>query len=316
VNQVRIETKNNVAPSATGVDIGVFVDNDKPLTGVTFAFEVRSYSGGAYMASGSFTRAMTATGRMLNSPLGNENNPGNPDGWPAASVTNRSFASLTATTSGCNRAFFQHDGSQQWTTATAQPDFVSPDAFMLATVSQGDPGIGEAIEMPAGSDGTTPSYHIVCNVGAAQGIFVIDTTCVAPAVHLAFVWNDAGTATTLTPEFVPGYVGVGVVAGVKDVETGGQVPTSYSLDQNYPNPFNAGTNIQFTTIADGRVTLDVYNVLGQKVRNLVDQQMSSGTHEADWDGRDGNGNVLSTGVYFYRIQARGFTSTRKMVMIK
>jgi len=94
------------------------------------------------------------------------------------------------------------------------------------------------------------------------------------------------------------------------------IPTSYSLDQNYPNPFNAGTVISFALPEASRVKVTVFNVLGQTVKVLADQDMTAGVQRVAWDGRDDNGNSASSGVYFYRIAANSFTDTKKMTLIK
>ncbi len=94
------------------------------------------------------------------------------------------------------------------------------------------------------------------------------------------------------------------------------IPTSYALDQNYPNPFNAGTVISFALPEASRVKVTVFNVLGQTMKVLADQEMAAGVQRVSWDGRDDNGNSASSGVYFYRIAANSFTDTKKMTLIK
>jgi len=101
----------------------------------------------------------------------------------------------------------------------------------------------------------------------------------------------------------------------------GQLPASYALLQNYPNPFNAGTVIRFNVPqGDGglvNVKLTIFNVLGQSVRTLVDdEQYAPGSWERAWDGNGDNGNQVASGVYFYRIQAGTFADTRKMTLLK
>ena len=94
------------------------------------------------------------------------------------------------------------------------------------------------------------------------------------------------------------------------------IPESYALDQNYPNPFNAGTVISFALPTASHVKVTVFNVLGQTVRVLADDQLEAGIHRLSWDGRDANSNSASSGVYFYRIVANDFVSTKKMTLIK
>jgi hypothetical protein len=90
----------------------------------------------------------------------------------------------------------------------------------------------------------------------------------------------------------------------------------FSLDQNYPNPFNPSTQIQFKIPENGWVNLDIYNVLGQKVRQLLSDHLEKGLHRITWDGKDDRGEALANGVYFYRLQTSGIIETKKMILIK
>jgi hypothetical protein len=94
------------------------------------------------------------------------------------------------------------------------------------------------------------------------------------------------------------------------------VPKTFALDQNYPNPFNPTTEIRYTLPKASNVKLSVYDIMGRLVRTLVDQNMDAGAHRMMWNGRDNNGQTVSSGVYFYHIQADGFMATKKMVMMK
>jgi hypothetical protein len=93
-------------------------------------------------------------------------------------------------------------------------------------------------------------------------------------------------------------------------------PKTFSLAQNVPNPFNPATQIAFETPADGPVNLTVYNLLGQRVRVLVDERRVAGRYVATWDGRDELGRPAATGLYLYRLTAPGFTETRKMMLLR
>jgi hypothetical protein len=85
---------------------------------------------------------------------------------------------------------------------------------------------------------------------------------------------------------------------------------------NYPNPFNPTTTISYNLPQSGHVTLDVYNIAGQKVRSLIDQHQDAGTQTVVWDGQDENSNSVASGIYFYRISTEEFSATRKMVLLK
>jgi len=90
----------------------------------------------------------------------------------------------------------------------------------------------------------------------------------------------------------------------------------YHLSQCYPNPFNPATTIRYTLPRRADVTLAVFNALGQKIATLVDGSRSAGSHQAVWDGTNANGDEVSAGVYFYRLEADDFTASRKMVLLK
>jgi hypothetical protein len=98
--------------------------------------------------------------------------------------------------------------------------------------------------------------------------------------------------------------------------SGATEPGGTSLNANVPNPFNPTTTISFELAASAQVSLRVYSVSGAFVRTLVEREMSADQHQVVWDGRDENGAPVSSGVYFYRLTAGGFSQTRKMLMIK
>ncbi|HYW68657.1 MAG TPA: FlgD immunoglobulin-like domain containing protein, partial [bacterium] len=87
--------------------------------------------------------------------------------------------------------------------------------------------------------------------------------------------------------------------------------------ENCPNPFNPVTRIAYDVpVPGGRVELAVYGVSGALVRRLLDEVTRPGRHVALWDGTDGAGRQVSSGIYFYRLTAPGFTEQRKMVLLK
>ena len=95
-----------------------------------------------------------------------------------------------------------------------------------------------------------------------------------------------------------------------------QQPESYSLSQNYPNPFNPITEINYALPKDGNIKLTVHNTLGQKVVTLVDERQTAGYRLVCWDSKSQSGNEVSSGIYFYRLQAGDFVQTRKMILLR
>ena len=105
---------------------------------------------------------------------------------------------------------------------------------------------------------------------------------------------------------------------IRDTFNGaGLMPTSFELAQNIPNPFNPATTIQYGLSGEERVTLAVYDILGQEIVTLVDaEQQAAGHHVAVWDGRDRAGQSVGSGIYIYRLRAGSFTAVRKMILVR
>ena len=108
-----------------------------------------------------------------------------------------------------------------------------------------------------------------------------------------------------SPEFEP------VTVALSGLYSGPEVPDVFALNQNYPNPFNPSTEISFDLPTASHVELTVFNILGQKVETLVDSEREAGSYTVTWDA-----SPYSSGVYFYRISAKDFTETKKMLMLK
>ncbi len=109
------------------------------------------------------------------------------------------------------------------------------------------------------------------------------------------------------------YTAVSILTGV---ENSGGVPTEFALGQNYPNPFNPTTEITFAIPKQTNVKVVVYNLAGAEIATLVNQSMSAGNYRAMWNGRTDDGRTVASGVYFYHLQAEGFTATKKMTLLK
>ncbi len=100
------------------------------------------------------------------------------------------------------------------------------------------------------------------------------------------------------------------------IHDGSAPSVSIGLAQNYPNPFNPETNIEFSLLNKGNVELSVYNIRGQKVKTLVNEAYSAGTHKVVWNGKDDQDKSVSSGIYFYRLESDGKKLTRKMLLLK
>lgn len=99
-------------------------------------------------------------------------------------------------------------------------------------------------------------------------------------------------------------IGFALLAGAPRLEAQTEAQPAIRLEQNFPNPFTPGVSPTIFTYhleADSRVTLSVYNLIGQEVVRLVDRAEDRGTHRVAWDGSDGNGNFVPAGFYFYKL---------------
>ena len=94
------------------------------------------------------------------------------------------------------------------------------------------------------------------------------------------------------------------------------IPQTFSLAQNYPNPFNPTTTIEYALPSDAQVEICIYNILGRKVKVLVDERQLAGYKKVTWDGKNEKGHDVASGVYFCKIKAGDFTQVKKMVLLK
>ena len=116
-------------------------------------------------------------------------------------------------------------------------------------------------------------------------------------------------------------VGIGITGIVKASLTPNQIPEMTQILQNYPNPFNPETWIPFKLAQDSIVTARIYDVTGKKIRIIELGHIAAGNYVESskaiyWDGRTENGEQVSSGTYFYQIEAGDYTETRKMVILK
>ncbi|MEJ2634026.1 MAG: T9SS type A sorting domain-containing protein, partial [Calditrichia bacterium] len=90
----------------------------------------------------------------------------------------------------------------------------------------------------------------------------------------------------------------------------------YMLENNYPNPFNPTTTIGYALPRAGQTTLIIYNLLGQKVRTLINSNHEAGKFQITWNGLDDNGRSVGSGVYLYRLKSGNFAQVKRMLLLK
>ena len=119
----------------------------------------------------------------------------------------------------------------------------------------------------------------------------------------------------VTTSFSPFGIGIPSFVGIAD-DADDTRPAAFQLHQNYPNPFNPYTTVEFTLSSPAPVVIEIYDILGQRVRTLVDCAMPAGNHRVVWDGRGAEAHSVASGVYFYRFRAGPVTETRRMLLLK
>jgi hypothetical protein len=161
-------------------------------------------------------------------------------------------------------------------------------------------------------------YAVTGSATSEGSLYAVDTLTAAPTL-LGATGIDGITAIAIRSDTLV----------VSVAEAGSStLPESYGLDQNYPNPFNPETRITYALPVRSQVRLTVYNMLGQQVARLADELQGAGRHQAVWNGRTSSGNVASSGVYIYRLEASPleakpdgemlevFVESRRMILLK
>ena len=105
------------------------------------------------------------------------------------------------------------------------------------------------------------------------------------------------------------------LSSVKDPRDAASLIRAIHLFQNQPNPFSPETRIGFELPRTGQVELTIYDVQGRLIHTLVDQELGPGAHEVRWDGRDQDGQKVSSGVYFYNLLGPGIEESRRMILL-
>ena len=194
------------------------------------------------------------------------------------------YQSLSATT----------NGGTNWSALT------SPVTYYGAGVC------GTATKWWATTQNTTPDVYYSSNNGANWTTQYTAPTAGGVFRHLSMARNGN---TIWGCRSLGGISKYGTSTGITPIGT--VTPVDYTLSQNYPNPFNPTTKINFAIPKSGMVTLKVYNVLGKEVATLVNQNMTAGTYNYEF-----NASNLSSGIYFYKLDVNGFSQVKKMSLVK
>jgi len=146
----------------------------------------------------------------------------------------------------------------------------------------------------------------------ADQTVTIDTATVF-GIRPPALFTDTTGSASWAPQVVSGTLTIGGGGTDEDIPV---VPSINSLSQNYPNPFNPTTTIKFSLEKSGQVNISVFNILGQKIKTLINEIRPAGENETYWDGKDSNGSEVASGVYFYRVRSSALDQTRKMILMR
>jgi hypothetical protein len=141
--------------------------------------------------------------------------------------------------------------------------------------------------------------------GNGTAHFSVSCAAVRPGrFYTATATDEDGNTSEFSPCFAP------VITAT------GEMPSRFALHGNVPNPFNPSTVIAYEIGAPGRVDIVIFDANGRRIRTLVSENRNTGSWTTQWDGRDESGQVVASGIYFCKMNAQGFESTQKMVLLK
>ncbi len=204
-----------------------------------------------------------------------------------------------------------------------QADNFDPTISLAATQSY---GTADSVQIDLWGASSDPEYpdslltfgytadndSLLVTIDTAAGTMTLKSDLAySGTIELIVTVSDPGSASssdTVTVTIDP-YVSV-------DDETEATLPNQFTLEQNYPNPFNPVTTIEYSVPSRSNVTIEIFDILGRKIKTLVDESRAAGEYQITWDGNNTNGQKVSTGIYFYRFQANDHVATRKMILLK
>ena len=204
---------------------------------------------------------------------------------------------------------YSPSGVQQWVQRYTSSGNDHDEAFAIAVDGAGSVYVtGQAAVST--SDYVTIKYN---STGVQQWFAVYNNGTTDGAVDMELDANNNLLVTGFSIGTGTSYDYVTIkysqLVGIEPVS--GEIPNEFSLYQNYPNPFNPVTNIEFSIPKSSPVKITVYNSTGKEIETIVNGELSAGTYNVDW-----NASKYSSGIYFYKIIAGGFSETKKMILVK
>jgi len=167
-------------------------------------------------------------------------------------------------------------------------------------------------------EGSAQTHNVVATVPGDEGYSPLWSVNVYDNAEFDDVYNlSSAQAATILGTGVA-MVNCPIVSVDTDtaVEEGDEQPTGFVLHANYPNPFNPATTITFDLHEASHARLTIYNVLGEKIVDLIDAVRPAGTYEVSWNGTDSQGLQVATGVYLYKLEVGAGQEVRKMILLR
>jgi immune inhibitor A len=284
-----------------------------------------------------------------NGPGGLGSSPSHPCAWSriqmgmasytnvVSNVTNQSILNVEAggpiyrlwASGGASQEYFLVENRQK----TGYDAFLPNDGLLIWHIDDAKPNNQQEYY-----PGNTSSGHYLVALEQADGLFELDKSIdngdagdIFPGTTSATSFDAASTPSSNTYSGGNSFVAVEnisasgltmtadlIVSFAAGTDDGDDVilPTRVDLFQNYPNPFNPATTIQFAVPASGLVSLEVYNIIGEKVATLLNDVVSAGVVSINWDGKSDSGYPLASGVYLCRLETEESAETKKMILLK
>lgn len=225
------------------------------------------------------------------------------------SFTTKSFFSAFSLLSPANGASLMIEGDEAKEVAitweAAQPETTTAVTYTFYMLETAEASLGDALHQTA-ADGDGSETQITFTIAALAQMFGLESGQSADVF-----WTVVASGNAHSREASARFALRLTQGVVTDVPSSGTLPTDFVLSQNFPNPFNPGTRIAYAVPGEQHVYVGVYDLLGRRVAVLVNQVQPAGSYTVDW-----NAQGLSSGIYLYRLDAGGFSQTRRMMLMK
>jgi len=179
----------------------------------------------------------------------------------------------------------------------------SPDRLFYQTHNQSDGVVAVALSQKAGQPALNKNFSVIRLSAKSTQDQLSDITSLV-AISSAIATSPDGESYSLRIEEAALQNGLM------------EIPERFRLHQNYPNPFNAATQIRYALRRNCSVRISIYNLLGQKIRELVNAEQEAGIYLVNWDGRDDSGDGMPSGIYLIKMKAGEFVTIRKMILAR